>query len=600
MSETSENLNLSHSTAERTSYRFLWTLCCLFLGLLMSCPLARSQSNESVTPSEDAAGSSDALLSGKVEGPYSLQSAIYPGTQRQYWLYVPAQYTADKPACCIVVQDGLGLAEQWQLPKTLDSLIHSKEIPVMIGIFVSPGVVPAARPDAQPRFNRSFEYDSLGDTYARFLLQELLPDVATRYNISNDPNDRAIAGASSGGICAFNVAWQRPEAFRRVLSTIGTFVGLRGGHEFPMLIRKTEPKPIRVFLQDGSQDLNIYAGNWWIANQDVLSALQWAGYEVRHAWTEGGGHDSKQAATVIPDALRWLWSGYPSTVTVGDITAGDRRVDVLIPGADWQQISSGHEAVEAITCNASGVIFFSDSKAGRIYRMGDDNRTRVFKDISARVSSMRFGPDEKLYVCKDNKKITRLDNEGNEEVVIDEQRCNRLVTLPQGFYFSDDAQNKLYWSTYKGQFQEVLSLQSRPISLMPTPDQASLNLIVADQPSTWHCMINQDFTLSHLQRFGHLHLPYLESSSGATAMVVDDQGRTYVASTLGIQVLDPLGRVNLILNKPSYAPIAGLVIGGPLRDMLYVSDGQNVYARKLKIKGVDSYTAPISLPKPRL
>jgi hypothetical protein len=263
-----------------------------------------------------------------------------------------------------------------------------------------------------------------------------------------------------------------------------------------------------------------------------------------------------------------LWSGYPTPVTVGDITASERRVDVLIPGAEWQQISSGHEAIEAITCNASGVIFFSDSKAGRIYRMGDDNKTRVFKDFGARVSSMRFGADEKLYICKDNKKIVRIDSEGNEEVVVEVQRCSRLVTLPQGFYFSDDAQNKLYWSTYKGQLQEVLSLQSRPISMMPSPDQASLNLIVADQPSTLHCMINQDFTLSHLQRFGHLH--------------------------------DPLGRVNLILNKPSYTPVSGLVIGGPLRDMLYVTDGQNVYARKLKIKGVDSYTAPVSLPKPRL
>lgn len=573
---------------------------CLGALLTLSGLASGIQASEQAVSSDSAAGSTEIIAAGKIEGPYTLRSAIYPGTERQYWLYVPAQYIQDKPACCIVVQDGLGLAEQWQLPKTLDTLIHSKEIPVMIGVFVSPGVVPAARPDAQPRFNRSFEYDSLGDTYVRFLLQELLPDVATRYNISNDPNDRAIAGASSGGICAFNAAWQRPEAFRRVLSTIGTFVGLRGGHEFPMLIRKTEPKPLRVFLQDGSQDLNIYAGNWWIANQDVLSALQWAGYAVRHTWTDGGGHDSTQAATVIPDALRWLWSGYPTPVTVGDITASERRVDVLIPGADWQQISSGHEAIEAITCNASGVIFFSDSKAGRIYRMGDDNKTRVFKDIGTRVSSMRFGADEKLYVCKDSKKIIRLDSDGNEEIVVEVQRCSRLVTLPQGFYFSDDAQNKLYWSTYKGQLQEVLSLQSRPISMMPSPDQASLNLIVADQPSTLHCMINQDFTLSHLQRFGHLHLPYLEASSGATAMVVDDQGRTYVASTLGIQVLDPLGRVNLILNKPSYTPVSGLVIGGPLRDMLYVTDGQNVYARKLKIKGVDSYTAPISLPKPRL
>src|SRR5690606_23198593 len=144
-------------------------------------------------------------------------------------------------------------------------------------VFIEPGVVPAVTEGDQPRFNRSFEYDSMGDRYARFLLEEIVPEVKKKYNLSDDPNDRGIGGASSGAICAFNVAWERPDAFRRVLSTIGTYVGLRGANEFPVLVRKTEPKPIRVFLQDGNRDLNIYAGDWWVANQDMLSALQFAG-----------------------------------------------------------------------------------------------------------------------------------------------------------------------------------------------------------------------------------------------------------------------------------------------------------------------------------
>ncbi len=186
---------------------------------------------------------------GKIEGPFDFKSNVFPGTQRKYWTYVPAQYDANRPTCVMVVQDGLNRANGWRLPIVMDNLIHAGDIPVMIGVFITPGIVPASREDAQPRFNRSFEYDSMGDRYARFLIDEMLPEVAKSYNLSDDPNDRAVAGASSGGICAFTAAWERPDQFRRVLSTIGTYVGLRGGNEYPTLIRKFEPKPIRVFLQ---------------------------------------------------------------------------------------------------------------------------------------------------------------------------------------------------------------------------------------------------------------------------------------------------------------------------------------------------------------
>ena len=272
----------------------------------------------------------------------------------------------------------------------------------------------------------------------------------------------------------------------------------------------------------------------------------------------------------------------------------------MIPGADWQQISSGHESVDATTCNAAGVVFFSDSRAGRIYRMGDDNKTRVFKEFPSRVSAMRFGPDEKLYLVKENRQIVRIDEQGTEEVEVADQRSHRLVTLPQGCYFSDDVQNKIYWCSYAGAVKEAFNLSERPAAMLPAADQASMHVALAGQQSTLQFTIADDFSLVHRQRFGHLHLPYLETSSGVTAMVTDDQGRVYVATSLGIQVLDQLGRVQLILSKPSRAPVSGMVIAGPFRDMLYASDGQTVFARKLKIKGVDSYAAPVALPRPRL
>ncbi len=199
-------------------------------------------------------------------------STVYPGTWREYWVYVPRQLDRAKPAPVMVFQDGL----QYSAPVVFDNLIHTKAIPPMVGVFVMHGRVKAASPDALDRMNRSFEYDAVSGDYARFLLDELLPHVAKTHglSLSSDPNDRAIAGNSSGAIAAFAAAWQRPDAFRRVFSAIGTYVGLRGGHEFPVLIRKTEPKPLRVFLQDGRNDLNNYTGNWFIANQDMLSALR--------------------------------------------------------------------------------------------------------------------------------------------------------------------------------------------------------------------------------------------------------------------------------------------------------------------------------------
>jgi len=229
------------------------------------------------------------------------KSKVFPGTTRDYSIYVPKQYDSRQPAGVMVFQDGL----QYNAPVVFDNLIHRKELPVIVGVFVMHGRVKASGTNALDRFNRSYEYDGVSDNYARFLIDEFLPYVASEHhlNLSTNGNDRAIAGNSSGAICAFTAAWQRPEAFRRVFSAIGTYVGLRGGNDYPTLIRKTEPKPIRVFLQDGSNDLNIYGGNWWVANQDMLSALEFAGYEVRHVWGEGG-HNSKQATAVFPEAVR--------------------------------------------------------------------------------------------------------------------------------------------------------------------------------------------------------------------------------------------------------------------------------------------------------
>lgn len=239
-------------------------------------------------------------------------SRIFPGTERDYWLYVPTQYDGSKPACIMVFQDGGGFEREkgsFRAPVVFDNLIHAGDIPVTIGIFINPGVVPPAREGQQGRKNRSFEYDTLSDQYASFLLEEILPEINKNYKLTDNPDCRAICGNSSGGICAFTVAWQRPDKFRKVVSHIGSFTNIRGGHVYPALIRKTDPKPIKVFLQDGENDLDNLHGNWPLANQQMALALKYSGYD--HKFVMGSGkHSGRHGGAIFPDTLRWLWSDW--------------------------------------------------------------------------------------------------------------------------------------------------------------------------------------------------------------------------------------------------------------------------------------------------
>ncbi|HQU45810.1 MAG TPA: alpha/beta hydrolase-fold protein, partial [Pirellulales bacterium] len=190
-----------------------------------------------------------------------------------------------------------------------DNLIFGGDMPVTIGLFINPGAFPPKEPNGQAKSNRSFEYDTLSDQYARFLLEEMLPELAKSYKLADDASARAICGISSGGICAFTVAWQRPDAFSKVLSHVGSFTNIRGGHVYPALIRQTEKKPVRVFLQDGSGDLDNKFGNWPLANQQMAAALKFAGYDYQFVYGDGG-HNGKHGGAILPDSLRWLWRDY--------------------------------------------------------------------------------------------------------------------------------------------------------------------------------------------------------------------------------------------------------------------------------------------------
>ncbi|MBX3085274.1 MAG: esterase family protein [Anaerolineae bacterium] len=253
----------------------------------------------------------DGVPRGVVTQYHWISNHIYPDTARDYYVYVPWQYDGSQPACLMVFQDAnFYLAPDVNIPVAFDNLIYKHEMPITIGLFVMPGDNGPGQPLHGGNDNRSFEYDSLGDQYARFLIEELLPEIKKQYRIVDDPAGRAICGLSSGGICAFTVAWERPDAFSKVVSHCGSFTDIRGGHNYPSLIRRTETKPIRVFLQSGSNDLDVVFGNWPLANQAMAAALAYRGYDYQFVFGEGA-HTLKHGAAIFADTMRWLWRDYP-------------------------------------------------------------------------------------------------------------------------------------------------------------------------------------------------------------------------------------------------------------------------------------------------
>jgi enterochelin esterase family protein len=254
---------------------------------------------------------------GKLEGPILFKSKVFEGTVRQYWVYVPAQYKPEQVACVLVFQDGqraINPKGVLRVPVVMDNLIHRKQMPVTIGIFITPGQRGEEYPSGtgNPN-NRSVEYDSLGDKYARFLVEEMLPEVGKTYNLTKNPDGRAIGGSSSGAICAFTVAWERPNEFRKVISLIGSFTNIRGGHVYPDLVRQNDRKPIRIFLQDGVNDLRNARDpkrDWHLQNQAMVAALKEKGYDLKYVFGEGG-HSDDHGGAILPDILRWLWRDYP-------------------------------------------------------------------------------------------------------------------------------------------------------------------------------------------------------------------------------------------------------------------------------------------------
>lgn len=534
-------------------------------------------------------------------------SRIFPGTTRDCFIYIPAQYKADKPACVYVNQDGL----QWNAPTVFDNLINSMEMPVTIGIFITPGRIKMdSSLNANNRYNRSFEYDGLGDAYARFITEEIFPAVQQHrtakglaFKLSTNGNDHAIGGSSSGAVCAFTAAWEMPAQFSRVFSAIGTYVGLRGANEYSTLIRKYEPKKIRIFLQDGTNDLNIYAGDWWKANESMERSLSFAGYEVNHIWGEGK-HSGDHGAAIFPAAMRYLWKGWPATVENAK-TRNQLLNDILITGEEWQLVADGFSFTEGIAANSLGEIFFQDIPNSKTYKIPVNGKLSMLDLNAKKASGTCFDAAGNRYVAAGGtKQIIKYDINNRETVVAENINGNDLIIGKNGNLYvtePDGAERPGKVFLIKPDGKKILVDEGLKFvnGIAFTPDQSQLYISESATHWIWIYKINADGTLADKQKYGWLHKPDNKENAWPDGIKCDTSGRVYVATNTGIQVLDQLGRVNAIIPLPSQQA-SNCAFGGAGFNILYVTCGTKVYKRKLKVRGANAFEIPYKPMLPNL
>ena len=489
-------------------------------------------------------------------------SQIYPGTEREILVYVPQQYDGTKPACLLVCMDGI----LYDATTVMDNLIASGEMPVTVGVFVNPGVVYDEEGEVV-RYNRCKEFDSTDDNFATFLENEVLTKVegmqtesGKTIHLSADANDRAITGASSGGIAAFSVAWNRPDLFSRVYTTVGTFVAMRGGHEYPAIVRKTEPKPLRIYMQDGWYDVwNPIFGEWFEYNLLMESAFNFAGYEVFHKW-DRGNHSIKYGTLAFPDAMRWLWKGYPAKVQKGWSNNGMLQ-EILLEGEEWQEVkvpagvSDLFAGLDSTAVFAAGANIYKVSADGKVVQMGvlKHGERLLGERLTARGSS--------LY--KDGVKV-----------------ADGLVGLQAVQALADGQYVALCGENIKSKGNVwVVNTGCRALAVAP-----DYRFCVTGEEKTHHLIstiIGKDGEMKYSEPYYYMH----DLSNGvlqpAGNMAFDTNGNLYVATEMGVQVADHNGRVRAILSLPAGA-VDALAFSG---NYLYVRCGEKMFVRKMKAEG---------------
>ncbi len=565
------------------------------------------------------------------------EGSVFPGTQREYQIYLPAGHDKAKPAAFMVFQDGV----IYQAPVVFDNLIAKKDIPPLVGLFIKPGVVPAANENALPRFNRSYEYDSITPTYSQFLIDEFLPAIEAKHGLklSTDPNHAAISGNSSGGICAFMVAWHRPDRFRRVFTGVGTYVGIHGADQLPVLVRKYEPKPLRIFLQSGTGDNNLYCGDWWMANQTMERSLTWAGYDVNHAWGEGG-HNQKHASQIFPDVLRWLWRDWQTNIEVKANAKGEsnwKGYEVVGDGA-WAAVRLEKPLTEvnftALESTKSGAVLALERKSSEVVEVFTPETGAKHEQpwSKSRILDFQVGADGSLLgliVAGEGKQHIASSSTGTHISLGFWPKTHKFVRrhdglilgageLPRDSFAPSEGGSVLFPLQPDGRLVANTLIQAGGVSISDlclSSDQSNVYATQKSSPFVIKSHITQIkkpeddpfaankngelvFAVRDPQKF-YLLQTADDGTCNAAGMCVDTNGWLYVATSLGIQVCDQAGRVNFIIPTPK--PASDLCFGGKDLSELFIACGDSIYKRPTKAKGVVSgQQAPIKPAPPKL
>jgi len=550
-------------------------------------PLAGAKMPAAEAQAAAAAGAND-VPKGTIKPFEFSDSAIFPGTKRGGTIFIPAQYDGSKPACVYVKQDGYNAKEK----AMLEALIAAKEMPVTIGVFISPGTLPAPMPGTLGRRNRCFEYDGVGDNYVRFLTEEILPYVAKTFDLklSTSGNDRCIAGGSSGAISAFNTAWERPDAFSRAYVASGSFVAFRGGHEFPTLIRKYEAKPIRAYLTTGTHDMENCAGDWYLLDQEMDKALKFSGYDYVFHALEGGhvtGYNEH-----FSEAMRFIWKGWPEPIPAGK--SAPRVRDVIGAEEKWELAGEGLHDARGAAFNSKGEVFFIDDN--KIHRIGLDGKIDVFAPDAAQANSLSFGPKDELYsVSSSTGKILSYDATGKGSVYAEGIRGRYILARPEGGVYVTGAEEKAgdpakIWFVKDGQKTSTDTTIKFPTGLAYRPDQWLLS--VADGHSKWahSFQIKPDGSLTNGERFFWLHVGDWDDDAGAEAVCYAKEGQMFVATRIGIQVCADDGPTQVILPMPDRSRVMGVCFGGADFTTLYAFCGGKIWKRVIKLHGIGAFS----------
>ena len=433
-----------------------------------------------------------------------------------------------------------------------------------------------------------------------------------------------MMGGSTGGIGSFTVAWQRPDAFRRVYSMIGTYVGMRGGDRYPVLIRKTDPKPLRVFLQDGSRDGwpgGLEFGDWWMSNQEMERALTFSGYEVNHSWGVLG-HEGSHGESILPDVMRWLWKDWPKPVEAGTSQNSMLRT-VMQPKENWEQVRSNmpatqppdspiyrspsvlndHSTAAALASDASGRVYVQNPSTGRIDRASANGSVEHFTTVSPGNNGICFGPDGRIYVAETAKRrIIALNEQGDAAVVAEgiggigltvTHAGNIYVTEPND---SSPYSGKVWLIRPHGEKIAVAEGLNGPSGISLSPDGLWLCAAESSGHHGYSYRVQPSGELQLGEPYYWFHVPDTANDSGVTQVCMDRNGYAYAATRMGVQIFDRNGRVRAILPITGHQ-LAGICFGGADMQTLYVSTGNAIYRRKLKSVGFAPSAAPIVLPE---